>query len=55
MLISFCNFLTLILLSITVTTLYTIYHRLFWKRKALSDEIALSMTKNDYYYEIDFL
>ena len=52
---SYCNFSSLILSSTIMTTLYTSSISLFRKRKALTKERVVSMTKNEYGLAVKFL
>ena len=55
LLISCCNFLFLILLSILMISCYIFSKRLFLKREELSDVRVESITKNKYGFAVHFL
>ena len=55
LLISYCNFPSLILSSIVMISFYILSERLFLKREGLSDPRVASITKKEYGFAVHFL
>ena len=55
LLISYCNFLSLILLSVVMISFYILSKRFFLKRKGLSNVRVASITKKQYVFAVRFL
>ena len=55
LLILYCGFLSLILLSIVMISFYILSKRFFLKRKEISDARVVSVTKNEYGFAVYFL
>ena len=55
LLILYCGFLSLILLSIVMISFYILSKRFFLKREEISDARVVSVTKNEYGFAVYFL
>ena len=55
LLILYCGFLSLILLSIVMISSYILSKRFFLKREEISDARVVSVTKNEYGFAVYFL
>ena len=54
LIISYCSFSSLILLSVVLISFYIASERLFLKREGLSDTKVLSITKKEYGFVVIF-
>ena len=52
---SYCNFSSLILSSIVMVSLYADSNRVFGKHNGLSEGRVVSLTKNEYFFAVNFL
>ena len=55
LLISYCNFSSLILSSVVMIRFYILFERFSLKRKRLSDAKVVSITKENYGFAVHFL
>ena len=54
LLISYCSFKSIILLSVVIIIFYVLYKRFFPKPKRLSDAKVVSITKKEHGFEVHF-